>query len=45
MEAQFSDILDAINMKDFKDAPYSLAAINGLLPFEKYGSSPRCNST
>ena len=28
MEAQFSDILDAINMKDFKDAPYSLAAIN-----------------
>ena len=28
MEAQFSDILDTINMKDFKDAPYSLAAIN-----------------
>lgn len=28
MESQFSDILDIINMKDFKDAPYSLAAIN-----------------
>ena len=28
LKYKFSDILDAINMKDFKDAPYSLAAIN-----------------
>lgn len=28
MESQFGDILNIINMKDFKESPYSLAAIN-----------------
>ena len=28
MESQFGDILNTIYMKDFKDSPYSLAAIN-----------------
>lgn len=31
MESQFGGILNSIYMKDFKDAPYSLAAINAYL--------------